>query len=73
VNTRTILIVLGVAAVAGGVLYWRRNRAIAAAAQAERARAALLANPQLVANALRAETQRRNSAGSLWAALNQKA
>ncbi len=72
-NTRTILIVLGVAAVAGGVLYWRRNRAIAAAAQAERARAALLANPQLVANALRAETQRRNSAGSLWAALNQKA
>ncbi len=72
-NTRTILIVGALAAVVGGVLYWRRNRALAAAAQAERARAALLANPTLVANALRAETQRRNSAGSLWAALNQKA
>jgi len=71
VNTRTILIVGALAAVAGGVLWhMRRNRAIAAAAQAERARAAMLANPQLVANALRAATERRNSAGNLWKAMN---
>ena len=69
-NTRTILIVGALAVVAGGVLYWRRNRAIAAAAQAERARAAMLANPQIVANALRAATERRNSAGNLWKAMN---
>jgi hypothetical protein len=70
VNTRTILIVGALAVVAGGVLYWRRNRAIAAAAQAERARAALLANPQIVANALRAATERRNAGGNLWKAMN---
>jgi len=71
VNTRTILIVGALAAVAGGVLWhMRRNRAIAAAAQAERARAAMLANPQLVANALRDATARRNSAGNLWKAMN---
>ncbi len=69
-NTRTILIVGALAVVAGGVLYWRRNRAIAAAAQAERARAALLANPQIVANALRAATERRNAGGNLWKAMN---
>jgi hypothetical protein len=40
VNTRTILIVSALAAaVAGGVWYWRRNREIAAAWQAEHARA----------------------------------
>jgi hypothetical protein len=71
VNTRTILIVGALAVVAGGVLYWRRNRAIAAAAQAERERrAAMLANPQIVANALRAATERRNAGGNLWKAMN---
>jgi hypothetical protein len=71
VSTRTILIVGALAAVAGGVLWhMRRNRAIAAAAQAERVRVAMLANPELVANALRAETARRNSAGNLWKAMN---
>jgi CHASE3 domain sensor protein len=70
VNTRTILIVGALAAVAGGVLYWRRNRAIAAAWQAEQARAKLLANPQIVANALRAATERRNAGANLWKAMN---
>lgn len=69
-NTRTILIVGALAAVAGGVLYWRRNRAIAAAAQAERTRAAMLANPQIVANALRAANERRNAGANLWKAMN---
>lgn len=70
-NTRTILIVGALAAVAGGALwYMRRNAAIAAAAQAERTRAALLANPQIVANALRAATERRNAGGNLWKAMN---
>lgn len=70
-NTRTILIVSALAAaVAGGVWYWRRNREIAAAWQAEQARAKLAANPQLVANALRAATERRNAGGNLWKAMN---
>lgn len=69
-NTRTILIVGGVALVGAGLWYWRRNRAIAAAWQAEQARAKLLANPQIVSNALRAATERRNSAGNLWKAMN---
>jgi hypothetical protein len=74
VNTRTVLIGLGVAAVIGGAwFYQHKKKMAAAAAENERLRLALLVNPQRVADVLRAETQRRNSAGSLWAALNQKA
>lgn len=70
-NTRTILIVGALAAVAGGALwYMRRNREIAAAWQAEQLRVKLAANPQLVANALRAATERRNAGGNLWKAMN---
>jgi len=74
VNTRNVLIGLGVAAaIAGALFYQHKKKMAAAAAENERLRLALLVNPQRVADVLRAETQRRNAGGSLWAALNQKA
>ena len=72
-STRTLLIVAGVAALAGGVWYYqRRNKMAADAAAAERLRLALLTNPQRVADVLRAETERRNAGGNLWRAMNQQ-
>ena len=65
------MIVGGVALVGAGLWYWRRNRAAAEAArQQQEMRARFLANPELVAGALRAYDARRNSAGNLWKAIN---
>lgn len=74
-NTRTLLIVAGVAAVAGGVWYYRHKQQMnAAALEAQRLKIAVLTNPQLVADALREADQRRNAGANLWRALNpQKA
>ena len=71
-NTRTLLIVAGVAAVAGGVWYYqRRNKMAAEAANAERILEILRRNPQVV-DVLRAAEQRRNAGANLWRAMNQQ-
>lgn len=72
-NTRTLLIVAGVAAVAGGVWYYRHKQQMnAAALEAQRLRIAVLTNPQRVADVLRAEDMRRNAGANLWRAMNQQ-
>lgn len=69
-----MLIVAGVAAVAGGVWYYqRRNKMAFEAARAERILEIVRRNPQVV-DVLRAEEQRRNAGANFWRALNpQKA
>ena len=72
-NTRTLLIVAGVAAVAGGVWYYqRRSKMAAEAARFKRILEIMRRNPQVV-DVLRAEDQRRNAGANLWRAMNQKA
>ena len=72
-STRTLLIVAGVAAVAGGVWYYQhRNKMAADAASAQRILEIVRRNPQVV-DVLRAAEQRRNAGGNLWRAMNQKA
>lgn len=71
-STRTLLIVAGVAAVAGGVWYYRhRMQTAREASRAERILATLRNNPQIV-DVLRAEEQRRNAGANLWRAMNQQ-
>lgn len=71
-NTRTLLIVAGVAAVAGGVWYYRhRMQMTRDASRADRILATLRNNPQIV-DVLRAEEQRRNAGANLWRAMNQQ-
>lgn len=71
-STRTLLIVAGVAAVAGGVWYYRHNQKMALdAARSERILEILRRNPQVV-DVLRAQDQRRNAGVNLWRAMNQQ-
>lgn len=71
-STRTLLIVAGVAALAGGVWYYqRRNKMALDAARSARILEILRRNPQVV-DVLRAEDQRRNAGANLWRAMNQQ-